>query len=296
MDLRHLELLRELADRGTITAVAEATFRSPSAVSQQLHTAERAFGVPLVEPDGRRLRLTRAGQVLAAGAVGVAVTLAQVQRDLDALQDEPAGAVSVAALPSAAEYLVPPLLMGRADSPIRIEVADEDVSEADFATRAADHDIVIGHSLTDVPPWADRVAVEVLVREPLDVALPVGHRLAGRVGLTAADLGGEDWIGVPLGFPFDTVRIAIENRSGAALNVVQRLRDNRLVEALVAAGLGCAMLPRFTTRPRPDLVTIPLTDVRSERSILALGRPDRFARAAVRAVLDDLHAIGAAQR
>ena len=60
MDLRHLELLRELADRGTVTAVAQATFRSPSAVSQQLHTAERAFQATLVEPDGRRLRLTAA--------------------------------------------------------------------------------------------------------------------------------------------------------------------------------------------------------------------------------------------
>ncbi|MFZ0529818.1 MAG: LysR family transcriptional regulator substrate-binding protein, partial [Propionicimonas sp.] len=138
-----------------------------------------------------------------------------------------------------------------------------------------------------------RVVVETLAREPLDVAVPTGHRLAGRAALHAADLAGEDWIGVPVGFPFDTVRIAIENRAGTRLNVVQRLRDNRVVEALVAAGLGCALLPRFTTGPRPGLVTIPLTDVRSVRSIVALGRPDRLERAAVALVLAHLRRIGA---
>ena len=73
---------------------------------------------------------------------------------------------------------------------------------------------------------------------------------------------------------------------------MQRLRDNRVVEALVAAGVGCALLPRFTTGPRPDVVTVPLADVRSVRSIVALARPDRAERAVVRRVLAALRAIG----
>ena len=292
MDLRHLELLRELADRGTITAVAEAGYRSPSAVSQQVRSAERAFGVPLVEPDGRGLRLTRAGRLLAEGATEVATTLAGLQRDLDALQGDPAGIVTIAALPSAGEFLIPPVLGRLQNTDVRVRLTDEDVAEADFATKAADHDIVIGHSMASSLSGSDRVIAEVIAHEPLDVALPSGHRLAGRASLQASDLAGEDWIGVPLGFPFDTVRIAIENRSGTGLNVVQRLRDNRLVEALVAAGVGCALLPRYTTRSRPDVVTRTLTDVRSVRSIVAFGRPDRLARAAVRVVLDALLEVG----
>lgn len=293
MDVRHLQLLRELADRGTVTAVAAATFRSPSAVSQQLHTAGRAFGAPLVEPDGRGLRLTAAGRLLADGAVEVAVTMARLQRELDDLHGEPVGGVSIAALPSAAELLVPQLLVRCAGTGISVTLADEDVAEADYAARAADYDLVIGHSLAEVPAGADRLVAVTVATEPLDVAVPAGHRLAGRSQVTAADLAGENWIGVPLGYPFDTVRIAIENRSGAQLAVVQRIRDNRVVEALVAAGVGCGLLPRFTTRPRADLVTIPLADVRSVRSIVALGRPDRVERAAVRTVLEHLRQIGA---
>lgn len=292
MDLRHLELLRELADRGTITAVAAATYRTPSAVSQQLRNAERAFGAALVEPDGRGLRLTAAGRLLAEGATEVATALGRLQRELDDLQGGPAGTVSIAGLPSAVEFLLPGLLARLAGSQVEVRLTDEDVAEADFASRAADHDLVIGHTLAEVPAGSDRLVRHTLAHEPLDVAVPASHRLAGRTTLTAADLSGERWIGVPLGFPFDTVRIAVENRAGQALDVVQRIRDNRVVEALVAAGHGCALLPRFTTRPRRDVVLLPLTDVRSVRSIVALGRPDRLERAAVRVVLAALAEAG----
>jgi len=293
MDLRHLELLRELADRGTITAVAAASYRSPSAVSQQLRSAERAFGTTLVEPDGRGLRLTAAGRLLASGATDVASALARLQRELDALTGEPAGIVSIVGLPSAMEFLVPRLFARLDGTAITLRLDDADVAEADFASLVADNDLVIGHTIGAEPAGADGLPHHVIATEPLDVALPLGHRLAGRAAVRAADLAGERWIGVPIGYPFDTVRIAIENHAGEPLEVVQRLRDNRLVEALVAAGQGCALLPRFTTRPRPDVVLVPLSDVRSVRRIVALGRPDRLERAAVRFVVDALAAIGA---
>lgn len=293
MDLRHLELLRELADRGTVTAVAEATYRSPSAVSQQLRSAERAFGTRLVEPDGRRLRLTAAGRLLAEGAVDVATTLAHLQRDLDQLHGEPSGTVRVAGLPSAMEFLTPGLLTAFAGTAIDVRLTDDDVAESDFARRAADHDIVLAHSLAPSPAGAEGLEVRLVALEPLDVAVPARHPLAGHDTVAAADLAGERWIGVPEGFPFDTVRLAIENRAGRRLDVVQRVRDNRVVQALVAAGLGCALLPRYTTRAHPDVRLLPLADVRSRRSIVALSRPDRLARAATRAVLDTLVQIGA---
>jgi DNA-binding transcriptional LysR family regulator len=191
------------------------------------------------------------------------------------------------------EFLVPRLFARLDGTAITLRLDDADVAEADFASLVADNDLVIGHTIGAEPAGADGLPHHVIATEPLDVALPLGHRLAGRAAVRAAELAGERWIGVPIGYPFDTVRIAIENHAGEPLEVVQRLRDNRLVEALVAAGQGCALLPRFTTRPRPDVVLVPLSDVRSVRRIVALGRPDRLERAAVRFVVDALAAIGA---
>ena len=292
MDPRHLDLLRELADRGTLTAVASATHRTPSAVSQQLRSAEREAGMPLVAPHGRGLRLTRAGSVLAEGAVEVASAIERVQARLDELRDAPVGSVSVAALPSAAEVLLPELLDRLGHTELDVVVRDVDVAEAEFAALAADHDVVIGHTITGtVGSPSDRLARRVLVEEPLDIALPRGHRLAGRHHLTPELVVGERWIGVPEGYPFDTVVIAVENATGRRAERVQRVRDNRLVEAMVARGLGIALLPRFTTRPRVDVVLKPLVGVRASRRLLALSRRDVAERVAVRTVLDALAEI-----
>lgn len=294
MDVRHLELLRELSVRGTLAAVAVATHRTPSAVSQQLKTAEREFGVRLVEPVSRGVRLTAAGQVLADGADDVGRALAEVRARLDVSLGEPRGTVSIGTLPSAGEALLPGLFARLRGSAIRLQFDDFDLAEADYAARTLDADIVIAHSLTgDTPAGAGGLVSRVLAREPIDVAMPSDHPLASRTHLGVDDLVGPTWIGVPEGYPFDTILIAVENATGARLDRRVRLRDNHLVEALIAQGAGLALLPRFTTRPRPGVVTRPLVGVRSDRTIAALCRPDRYARLAVRTVVDQLAEIGA---
>ena len=294
MDVRHLRLLRDLRDHGGVVAAAEATFRTPSAVSQQLRTAERDLGVRLVEPDGRGIRLTEAALLLADAAGQVEVALAEAQGRLDDFLGRAAGEVRVAALPSAAEYLLPPVLTALAEGPIRVVVEDVDVSEADFASLARDVDLVVGHSLSgEVPRGAEALHRTVLAREPIDVALPAGHRLAGgRRGLRADQLVHERWIAVPPGYPFGTVLDRVRRQTGAGLEIVQQVRDNRLVEALVAAGVGIALLPRYTTRPRPGLTLRPLVDVDAERWVVGMSRPDRARRAAVRELVERLARVG----
>lgn len=82
LDLYRLRLLRELHRRGTITAVAQALSFSPSAISQQLATLERETGVRLLEPAGRRVRLTPQAEVLVEHAE---VLLADMERAETAL-------------------------------------------------------------------------------------------------------------------------------------------------------------------------------------------------------------------
>ncbi|MFT4294978.1 MAG: LysR family transcriptional regulator [Micropruina sp.] len=293
MEVRHLLLLREIAGRGTLAAVASATHRTPSAVSQQLRTAERELGVKLVEPVSRGLRLTAEGQLLADSADEVARVLAEVQARLEARLGQPGGTVSIGTLPSAGEALLPRLVERLRGSAITIDVQDFDLAEEGFAARTLDHDLVIAHSASgDVPSGAQGLVARVLAHEPLDVALPAGHPLAARAELRPEDLVGTTWIGVPRGFPFDSVLLAVEAVTGHPLHRRLRLIDNRLVESLVAAGEGLALLPRFTTRPHPGTVLRPLRGVNARRALVALARPDHFARRAVRAVVEELEQIG----
>nr|WP_221935419.1 LysR family transcriptional regulator [Janibacter cremeus] len=280
-----MELLRDLRERGSLVAVAAATHRTPSALSQQLRTAQRAAGTRLVEPDGRGLRLTDAGELLADGADEVAEALARVRARLDAHRGQPVGTVRVAGLPSAMTALLPGALAALADSAVTIEVTDMDLAEHDYAAAVADADIVIAHSLTsEVPAGAQGLRRTVLLREPLDVALPQDHPLTAREALRPGDVVDEMWIGVPEHFPFDTVLQRLGEATGTTIAPRLRIRDNQLIAALVAAGEGVALLPRFTTQPGDGISLRPLTSVVSARWIVGLSRPDRAERAAVRLV------------
>lgn len=295
MDIRHLELLRDLRERGSLAAVAAATHRTPSALSQQLRTAQRAAGTPLVEPDGRRLRLTEAGELLADGADDVAAALARVSARLEEHRGRPTGRVTVAGLPSGLTALLPGALTMLAGTEVELGVDDIDLAEQDYASAAADADIVVAHSLTsEVPAGSEGLVSTVLVREPLDVALPPDHPLAGRAELRPRDVIDESWIAVPEGYPFDTVLQRIEAECGRPATRRLRMRDNQLIAALVASGEGIALLPRFTTRTADEFLLRPLTGVLAARWIVALSRPDRAERAAVRLVTRELAASGAA--
>jgi DNA-binding transcriptional LysR family regulator len=294
MNVAHLVLLRELSSRGSLAAVAAATHRTPSALSQQLRTAERELGVKLVEPVGRGLRLTAEGQLLADSADEVSAVLAGVRARLDAAVGQPKGTVRIGTLPSAGTALLPTLARRLRNTEIELDLDDFDLAETDYPARTLDVDVVIAHSLTgDFPPGSDGLARRVLTREPIDVALPTRHPLCVHERLRPEHLRGTTWIGVPEGYPFDTILQSVERTNGERLTRWVRIRDNNLVAELVREGAGLALLPRFTTPVGRGLALRPLDGVRSQRAISALCRRDRHARLAVRTVVEELAAIGA---
>src|SRR3954469_264199 len=100
MDVQRLRVLRELADRGSVTAVAAALSFTPSAISQQLRALAEEVGMALTEPAGRGLRLTEAGRALAAEAEGVLAAVARADAVVDRLRTVPRGPVRMALFPS----------------------------------------------------------------------------------------------------------------------------------------------------------------------------------------------------
>ncbi len=292
MDIRRLELLRELAERGSVTAVAIATRRTASAVSQQLKILEREAGIPLTERSGRGIVLTAAGRELARTAADVATAIERAEAMWEDFRGQPRGEVTLTTFPTAGQMLLPGVLTAVAGVPgLTLTCSDQD-QLPDAADLTSNFDIVLADSPGVLPRWTQRGLVVVqLMREPLDVALPERHPLAKKESLSPADLVAETWIGVPLGFPFDRILRQIEALNGSPATIGQRFADNGIVESLVAAGHGIAILPRFTTRDHENgLVTKPLREVRATRLISALLRPDRAERPSVRLVVDSLRA------
>jgi DNA-binding transcriptional LysR family regulator len=291
MDVNRLALLRELADRGTVGAVADAMHVTPSAVSQQLKVLEKEAGYTLVVPAGRGVALTVAGRALADAATEIAVAIERAEGRWREFMDQPAGDVTLTTFASGGEMLIPGVLDRMAEHPhVNLMCSDEDLAQADFVSLVYDFDIV----LADAPPaaedWHERgLQVVPLMNEPLDVALPEDHPLVAKRSLSPGDLVGATWIGAPRDFPFDRVLTQIVAATGEPANVAQRIDDNGFVEALVAGGHGIAILPRFTTREHGNgLVTRPLVGISVKREISALLRPDLFERPSVRLVVQAL--------
>src|ERR687891_2319708 len=165
LDLRKLRLLRELADRGTIAAVAEALAYTPSAVSQQLSALEREAGVPLLEKAGRRLRLTDAGVALAEHATALLARAEQAEAELERVQGEVRGTVRIAAFQTAALAFLPDLLRRVADRHpgLRIEYVEDDAEHALPALALGEVDLVVAEEYEHAP----RPHHPGLVREPL---------------------------------------------------------------------------------------------------------------------------------
>ena len=291
MDVNRLELLRELAQRGSITAVARATNRTASAVSQQLKVLEREAGVALTERRGRGIELTGAGRVLAQTAADVAIAIERADAVWEDFKHAPRGEVSLSIFESGGQMLLPGVMTDIATVPgLELRCDDGAPASTDFSDRVADFDIVVADSSGILPSWRERgLAVVPLFTEPLDVVLPEDHPLAAKRSLSPKDVADENWIGVPVDYPFDRILVDISAIVGRSLNVTQRLRDNGIVEAVVAGGHGLAILPRYTTREHENgLVTRPLVGVRSERLVSILMRPDRAQRPSVRRVVEAL--------
>src|SRR4051794_41947049 len=82
VDLRRLRALRAVADHGTLAAAADSLHLTPSAVSQQLAALERDVQRPLLEPNGRTVRLTAAARVLLDHADTLFAQLERLEGDL----------------------------------------------------------------------------------------------------------------------------------------------------------------------------------------------------------------------
>jgi DNA-binding transcriptional LysR family regulator len=290
VDERQLRILRELGELGSVTAVAEALLVTPSAISQQLGLLQRSIPVPLTERRGRRLALTPAGEALAAAARDVESALARARHAVDAFVEAPDTDVSVAAFHSAASAFFPRLLglAGFRESGPRLRFADEDVAQELFPRLTREYDVVLAHRPDHSPPWPGTVEAAGLLHEPMDVALPAGHRLAAKAALTARDVAGEAWITVHEGFPVLASFDAVGAAAGHRLDIVHRINEFAVALEVVAAGGGVALVPRWTAKRHPGVVLRPLHGIHVRRRVDALYRPERLARRGVRMVLEDL--------
>jgi DNA-binding transcriptional LysR family regulator len=291
LDLRRLRLLHELRRLGTVSAVADALSYSPSTVSQQLRVLEREAGTPLFEPAGRRVRLTDAAIVLAEHADLLLAGAERAQADLAAAAaGAVAGVVRVGSFQTASlRLLLPAMNAVRASHPgVRVRLVEAEPEPALEALRAHALDLALADEWAGTPhprhPGLDRVD---LFSEPVHVALPAGHRLAGAGGaVTLADLARDPWAtGYPGGGMAALVRRVCNEHGGFEPDVRHETNELTMLLALVAAGHAVTLLPRLALMgATPGVAVRPLAGVDLTRTLFTAVRAGADRRPALAAV------------
>ncbi|MEW2065515.1 LysR family transcriptional regulator [Streptomyces sp. NPDC007346] len=291
-DVKKLRILRTLRDRSTVTATAEALSMTPSAVSQQLTNLARQLGVELLEPQGRRVRLTDAAHLVLRHAEAVFAQLERADAELTGYLRGEAGEVRVGAFSTAVPALVVPavrLLRAEERPGPDVRVREAEAAQAYELLTAGEVDLAL--SLAAHAPTArdPRFTLFPLLADPLDVALPAGHPLADAPALRLADLAADRWIFGGSG-PWSEITTAACEAAGFVPEQAHSAAGWTAILALVEAGMGVALVPRMASREqRPKGVAMRVLDVdQPRRHVVAAVRHGAERGPAVARVLSAL--------
>jgi DNA-binding transcriptional LysR family regulator len=291
LNLERLRVLHAISVTGSVIGAARALHVTTSAVSQQMARLEREVGQRLVERRGRGIRLTEAGALLARDAGGLLTHVERVEAALAGHHGTVTGTVAIAAFATAARGLMPKVLRD-----LRVRHPDLSVSLSELEPHEAVPALERSHvDIAVVQDWTEDVLVPSpelcrteLLEDPFDVALPADHPLAGRDSVSITELGDEDWISWGTGQICHDWLVRTLGAGGTRPRVRHTASEHSTQLALVAAGLGTAVIPRLGREPTPPAVRFVPVDPPAVRRVFALWRESTAARPALDATREAL--------
>ncbi|GAA2800195.1 LysR family transcriptional regulator [Saccharopolyspora taberi] len=294
IDLRRLHVLRAVDHYGTVTAAAQALHFTPSAASQQIRQLGRELGVALLEPQGRRVRLTPAAQRLLAHADDIQARWELAEMDLRSDGDQPAGLLRLAGFPVSVTTLLAPAAAALVARHPRLtpRVSEAEAGSCFDLLFDGDAELAVVEAKPDEPPRdSARFDQQPLLDEPFDLVVPADHRLIGRGLVDLTETADDPWIVPSTACTCRTHILAACGAAGFTPNVAHDARDWNATIALVAHGLGVALVPRLAQVPaNAAVVRLPCAG-EPRRKILTVTRHGGRANPAVAAALDELERL-----
>ncbi|GII93591.1 LysR family transcriptional regulator [Sinosporangium siamense] len=296
LDLNRLKALHAVSVYGSVGAAAEALMVTPSAISQQLAKLERETGAPLLERNGRGVKLTDAAGVLADHAERILALVETAEADFEALRGTVVGKLVMSAFPTAARGLVPGALKELADRHPDLNVIfheREPERQIREVARGELDLVVVQDWLTRPMAIPEGLSRAVLIDDVVDVIIPADHPLAGKPEISLAELKDERWISsTPGTVCHDWLLFTL--RSAELEPVITCMADEYPTQlALVSARQGCALIPRLGRDFVPEGVSVVPITASPTRRLYALWRTESARRPAIRAAVAALRGVAA---
>jgi len=305
LDTHRLRLLREFAERGTISATAAALGYTPSAVSQQLAALERESGAVLLDRTARTAELTDAGRRLVEHAERILAMVEAAEADLSSAG--PTGRLTVTAFPTAAVAFGPALVRRvRAHPGMSLLLRETQREEGLRLVRSGEVDVAL------IADWSGRLTrpgpgsghgggrggseggeetgvlrFYRLLRDPVVLVLPRGHPFADPAKPVDLDeLRDEPWLAAPIGEPSRQAVDRLLVGAGGMPPAPWEFEGLSTILSLVARGIGIAALPRLTLAAGDRRVAVRELPVPTQaRDVCAVARASSVRRPSVAVIL-----------
>ena len=265
-----------VAEHGSVAAAAAALHVTGPAVTQQIRKLEREAGSPLIEPDGRGIRLTAAGWITAQAAWRVAAVVGEAEHALSSLDGQVTGPLRIGALNSSFALLLGPALQRLAERHPEIVPSTRSGEAVDLLPRLGNRelDAVLVESWSTLPLRVPaRIRLEPLVAHDVVLAVSARHPFADRSTLPLDKVRDDVWTACRPGTDSHEAQLQAMRRHGIEARIQHVVDDFPTQMTLVAAGVAVTLAPRPAVQDFPGVRLIPVVPAIS-RTIAVATRED----------------------
>jgi DNA-binding transcriptional LysR family regulator len=231
---------------------------------------ESHFGAPLVHRSPRGVVLTEVGRLLLPHAEAVLGRVGLAEQEVRALVEQGAATLRVGTFPTAGALLLPPAIRQLAQKGVKVSLLEGELPTVVEALRTGSLQVALVYSQPGEPlDLGEEFVLHPLLDDPLLLALPAGHPLAGLDSVPLGPLRDEGWImGTYDWDPCDRVLSRACAHEGFEPVIVMRTDDYEVLKGFVAAGIAVALIPRLVlTGHEADLAIRPVDGPKLARRI-----------------------------
>jgi DNA-binding transcriptional LysR family regulator len=287
VELRHFLALEAVAREGSFGKAAAALGYTQSAVSQQIAALERQVGQKLIERPGgpKPVSLTEAGRLLLTHAEAIAARVAAAQADLNALGNGEAGTLKVGVFQSVGQRILPTLMRRFMESWSKVEVTlTESADDRELLELVERGELDL--TFSDLPLVEGPFESVELLRDPYVLVVPAHSKIDSPSLREVAQMD-------LIGHKNCRTLVRVEAAFRQPLRYVFQSDHNQTVQALVAAGVGAALVPRLTVDEHDETTRVIELPKVPPRMLAIAWHRDRYRSPAARAFVETARLVSA---